>query len=331
MKLSICIPHYKETTKWVKELLDSIKIQQNVDFNEIEVIIANDGGDFEQLSTIRRRDYPFKLHIFKMSHAGLSATRNRAMEHATGEFIMFCDADDMFYTVTGLHTLFHAMKVKDFDVLVSTFMEEQRHPETGEPVYIQRPVDYTFVHGKVYRMQYLIDNDIKFDPAVDRNQDSPFNRLAVLLCPQNRLVQNNMPFYVWKYREDSRARKDKKLSRLTGEPNYMDGVESSINQFLDRGKPEIARSVYAAQLFRLYFRLNADIYLDEDNTQYKQLAESRFKQLYDKYNYLFEDISLIEKNNLIQHYKKEAANIFGLVLEKFTFDHWIEHIKNLNE
>ena len=44
-KLSICVPQYKETEEVIKPLLDSIAIQQNIDFKDIEVVIANDGSD----------------------------------------------------------------------------------------------------------------------------------------------------------------------------------------------------------------------------------------------------------------------------------------------
>ena len=47
MKLQFLIPHYKETTKEIKPLLDSIALQQNIDFNEIGVIICHDGEDIE--------------------------------------------------------------------------------------------------------------------------------------------------------------------------------------------------------------------------------------------------------------------------------------------
>ena len=39
MKLQILVPQYKETDEMVKPLLDSIAIQQAVDFNEIGIII----------------------------------------------------------------------------------------------------------------------------------------------------------------------------------------------------------------------------------------------------------------------------------------------------
>ena len=43
MKLQILVPHYKETIEEISPLLDSIAVQQNVDFSEIGVIICNDG------------------------------------------------------------------------------------------------------------------------------------------------------------------------------------------------------------------------------------------------------------------------------------------------
>ena len=43
--LEILVPQYKETDDVVKPLLDSIAIQQNVDFDDIGVIICNDGSD----------------------------------------------------------------------------------------------------------------------------------------------------------------------------------------------------------------------------------------------------------------------------------------------
>ena len=45
MKLQILVPQYKETDEVIKPLLDSIAIQQAVDFSEIGVIICNDGSD----------------------------------------------------------------------------------------------------------------------------------------------------------------------------------------------------------------------------------------------------------------------------------------------
>ena len=57
MKLQILVPQYHETDQVIKPLLDSIAIQQNVDFNEVGVIIVNDGSKV-RLSKTFLKSYP---------------------------------------------------------------------------------------------------------------------------------------------------------------------------------------------------------------------------------------------------------------------------------
>ena len=45
MTLDILIPQWNETDEVIKPLLDSIALQQLVDFKNIGVIIVNDGSD----------------------------------------------------------------------------------------------------------------------------------------------------------------------------------------------------------------------------------------------------------------------------------------------
>ena len=89
MKLQILVPQYKETDEIVKPLLDSIAIQQNVDFDEIEVIICNDGTDVH-LSQELLNGYPFEIKYHLEPHRGVSGTRNACLDYATAEYVMFC-------------------------------------------------------------------------------------------------------------------------------------------------------------------------------------------------------------------------------------------------
>ena len=45
MKLQLLVPQWKEDQEIIKNLLNSIEIQQGVDLNEVGVIIINDGSD----------------------------------------------------------------------------------------------------------------------------------------------------------------------------------------------------------------------------------------------------------------------------------------------
>ena len=54
MKLQILVPHYKENAEVIKPLLDSLAIQQNVDFSEIGVIICHDGDEAKDFDEAKR-------------------------------------------------------------------------------------------------------------------------------------------------------------------------------------------------------------------------------------------------------------------------------------
>lgn len=88
MKLQILIPQYKETDEIIKPLLDSLMVQQNINFNEIGVVICNDGTDVF-LSNELLNSYPYKIEYYKCKHKGVSATRNACLDHATADYVIF--------------------------------------------------------------------------------------------------------------------------------------------------------------------------------------------------------------------------------------------------
>ena len=57
MKLHILVPQYKEPFDVIKPLLDSIALQQNVDFDEMDVIICKDGEPEENPYEVSEDNY----------------------------------------------------------------------------------------------------------------------------------------------------------------------------------------------------------------------------------------------------------------------------------
>jgi glycosyltransferase involved in cell wall biosynthesis len=175
MKLQLLIPQYKETESEIKPLLDSLSIQQSINFSEIGVIITNDGTDVH-LSQPFLNSYPFQIDYYLAPHQGVSATRNYCLDRATADYVMFCDADDMFCHACGLYFIFKEIE-KGFDVFLSIFVEESRD-KSKNPIYINHEKDATFVHGKAYRRQFLIDNNIRWKEHLTIHEDSYFNYLC---------------------------------------------------------------------------------------------------------------------------------------------------------
>lgn len=322
MKLQILIPQYKEIDSIIKPMLDSIEVQQNVDLqHDVGVIIVNDGTDVHLSQELFDR-YSFPIEYHLSEHAGVSAIRNKCLDYATADYVMFCDADDMFYNACGLYIIFREIDNGGFDSLVSAFIEESHHPETGEIMYINHDMDSTFVHGKVHRRQYLIDNNIRWNDNLTIHEDSYFNCLCQRLAGELKYSQTS--FYLWKWRDESVCRHDPKYILKTYN-NMLDSNTALVDQFIQRGRKEDAQFYATSMIYDAYFTMNKDEWINQKNKKYRQATEKRFKEYYVRFKYLFDGINSEVKNQIIVGMKNRMFSE-GLMMESVTFDSWIKHI-----
>ena len=321
MKLQILVPQYKETDEVVKPLLDSIAIQQSVNFDDIGVIICNDGSDVK-LSDEFLRSYPFKIDYYICEHRGVSATRNACLDRAKADYVMFCDADDMFFNVCGIYLIFREIDMGGFDTLISVFTEETRNPETGEVVYVNREMDSTFVHGKVHRLKYLKNNNIRWNDSLTIHEDSYFNCLCQRLAPAPKYCQ--MPFYLWKWRDESVCRHDPKYILKTYN-NMLDSNTALVHEFLDRRHIDDARFFATSMIFDAYYTMNKKEWIDQENKEYRGSTEKRFSVYYKEFKPLYDSIDEKIKMQIVAGIRNRMFNE-GLMLESITFDDWINSI-----
>ena len=322
MKLQILIPQYKETEDIIKPLLDSIEIQQNVDLvNDVGVIIVNDGTDVH-LSKEFLEGYSYQIEYHLNEHKGVSATRNACLDHATADYVMFCDADDMFYNACGLYIIFREFG-SGFDSFASVFIEETRDPITKQPVYINHDMDSTFVHGKVHRRQFLNDNNIRWNDNLTIHEDSYFNCLCQRLAKQ--LKHCPSPFYLWRWRDASVCRHDPKYILKTYN-NMLDSNTALIEQFLSRNRKEDAMFYATSMIYDAYFTMNKDEWLNQENKEYRHATERRFKEYWFKYKQLHDETPLQLKNQVIMALKNRMY-MEGMILESLTFNEWIKQVE----
>lgn len=323
MKLQILIPQYKETEEIVKPLLDSIALQQSVDFNEIGVIICNDGSDVH-LSDNFLKSYPFKIDYHLCEHRGVSATRNACLDRATADYVMFCDADDMFFNVCGLYVIFREINNGGFDSLISVFTEETRNPENkNEVVYVNREMDSTFVHGKVHRLRYLKNNNIRWNDSLTIHEDSFFNCLCQRLTPEVKYCP--VPFYLWKWRDESVCRHDPKYILKTYN-NMLDSNTALVNEFIDRRRMDDAKFFVTSMIFDAYYTLNKKEWIEQENKEYRDAVEDRFALYYKTFKPIYEKIDEKIKMSIVAGIRNRMFGE-GLMLESITFDDWIKSIE----
>lgn len=327
--LDILIPQYKETDEIIKPLLNSIALQQCVDFNNIGVIITNDGTDVK-LSKELLNSYPFKVQYLNNEHKGVSATRQYCLEHSKADYVMFCDADDLFCNVCGLYVVFNEINNSNCDGIISVFMEETRDKD-NKPVFINRGdannggIDGTFVHGKIYRRQYLVDNNIRWNEKLTIHEDSYFNCLCQKLSTNMKYCP--IPFYLWKWRGDSVCRHDKKYILKTYN-NMLDSNTELVNELISRNKENDASFYAISMIYDAYFTMNKDEWLNQENQEYRAKTEKRFSKYYQDFKHLLNKVDIQTKSQIIMGIKNRFFQE-GLLMESITFDSWIAHIEEM--
>jgi glycosyltransferase involved in cell wall biosynthesis len=191
-RLQVLVNHYNEDRTVVRRLLSSLMLQTDVDF---EVLIMSDGGDV-RLGEDALSGYPFAIRYAYAPHSGVCHTRNVLLDSSDAEYLMFCDADDCF-SGDGLRLLVEA--AEGGDVACAPFLSELPDGST-------KPVtnDTLHLHAKVFRRQYLIDNDIRFPDEMEYSGDMAFLWLALSLTNRVRWVSES--FYTWKWNASSITR-----------------------------------------------------------------------------------------------------------------------------
>ena len=325
-KLDILVPMYNEDESVIKPLLDSLAIQQSINFEtDLGVIVCCDGGT-ARLSDEFIKSYPFPIEFYLCEHGGVSATRNACLDHSTADYVMWCDVDDMFYSVCGLYLIFREIdELGGFDSLTSLFIEENKDPNTKKPIYLNREQDSTFVHGKVHRRQYLIDQQIRWNPNLTIHEDSYFNILCQNLS--DKVKYSPTPFYLWKWRDDSVCRHDPKYILKTY-TNLIDSNTALVGEFIRRGMLDKAQFYVAFMIFDAYYTMNKPEWINQENKEYRDKTERRFARYFEKHKTLWKDIPAITKMQISNGVRSRTINE-GMMMEAITIDQWLNKIKKL--
>lgn len=326
MKLQILVPRYNEPESVIKNLLDSINLQQGIDFSNIGVIICDDGSDI-LLTNKFLKSYKYDIKYFIGPHSGVSAARNFCLKQASADYIMFCDADDMFFDMMGIYIIFKNIDVFHFDTFISTFSEET-YDENDNTIFLNRNNEGTFIHGKVYNRKYLRINNIWWKEELTVHEDSYFNLLAQS-CTTN-CISYDKPFYLWKNNRNSICRRDEDYELKTYN-SMIDANDALIEQLIKRKIYDNIKYHIASLTLLTYKTLGEEKWRLESNKYYREKTEERFRDWWRKYNDIWyngcEDKIKIDIWNTM---KEKAAGINKVIDNiPYTIEDWLKHIESL--
>lgn len=94
-KVTIVIPFYRDAAT-IDEAVDSARAQTH---EALEILIVNDGSPLPNARQIltRQEQKDARVRVLHKENGGLSSARNHAIEQASGEYLLFLDADNRLH------------------------------------------------------------------------------------------------------------------------------------------------------------------------------------------------------------------------------------------
>ena len=92
MLVSIIIPTFN-SEKYIERCLDAIAAQT---YKNLEVLIVDAGSTDKTFEFIQKYKSTLNIREFTLAKSTQSEARNLGLQHATGDYIAFCDSDDFY-------------------------------------------------------------------------------------------------------------------------------------------------------------------------------------------------------------------------------------------
>lgn len=276
VKISIIVPVYN-VEDYLVECLQSILFQT---YKNIEVILIDDGstdGSGEICEEYQKKDK--RIKAAHQTNQGLSAARNKGIQMATGEYLMFVDSDDYIHSRT-LEILYSAMqnvnaeisicahkKVDDFIEIEKEKLNEYETQlfsgrECVRMLYSQNVVDMVIACNKLFKKEYF--DKISF-PVGKINEDEFVT--YQILYPLNRCVYIKAELYYYRQRSGSITNKKSSIKVL----DKLDAYRERIRFFEEKEDKEL----YSITLWKYLRCLIASIsYVEENFPKEEKILEN---------------------------------------------------------
>lgn len=115
MKISVIIPCYNAD----KTIDDTLKSIFNQTCGNFEIIVVDDGSNDDTAKILKK--YSHKIKYIYQENGGVSKARNTGVSHAQGEWIAFCDSDDLWHP-EKIEVIDHVVKkIQGINIIFSDF------------------------------------------------------------------------------------------------------------------------------------------------------------------------------------------------------------------
>ncbi len=285
--IDIIIPVYN-ARKTLPRTLMSIALQEIS--TDILVTIVDDysSEDYQDIIVHFQKFFPIQYHRLD-ENIGSGLARNKGLDLTNQEFLVFIDADDLFYDVDSLEALYQTIHNSPYDIVSGAERDEAR-----SLVFINEGD----LHGKIYRRSYIEENKIRFNHT-RFHEDNYFNSWVLLSGANNYKLMKLVYIYCFNESSITKQKKDLNFQRLT---ILLSNVRDLLQMIplTKENKELISHFVFIK--YKYYNRIYREEFTDE---QKKTFCD--WIQIYDPENIDLmgiENVELLEQKVIDKYNKK---------------------------
>lgn len=251
--VSIIIPVYNNE-KYIQECLSSVLCQT---FKNIEVIVIDDGSTDRTLDICQKMSEADKrIKVFNKRNEGVSMARNAALKHISGDYIMFLDSDDKYFSNT-VENMLNTIKKYNADIAICSFTEDLNYINNSKIVFncinnnqnyinhlLFNPEVKGFVWNKIYKKNLF--SNVNFPNELNVCEDLYLNCLIAKKY-NPKVVVFNEKLYFYRNNQDSATRN---ISNLFKHDYFSyDSAYSKIKLLFESDHKNILNSIDQAMFY----------------------------------------------------------------------------------
>lgn len=318
--LSIVIPRYKETEKEIFPLLSSIQTQAGIDFSDIEAIIANDGKETVPLDENFLSWFDFDIkQITCEVNRGCGPARQAGFDIARGDYLICCDADDIFHSAGVLGALMQEAAKNAPDMMTTSWLEEIMDGN-GKYHYITHEDDNTWMHGKLYRRHFLSQNNIRFPDSLRVQEDTYFNSLSSTLAEKRMHLP--VTSYLWKFNPKSTTRRNGGIYLYESMPEFIRSWSMAHKEIEKLAPQKLEYKILQFVIYN-YFSLHHPEWLSIEHKKHLKAAEDAFTAHIRPFWHYWKDAP---PKLIADIYGKERPKSFAGCVERETVWEWLNRL-----
>ena len=215
--IDIIIPIYN-ARKTLELTLMSIKLQTII--NKINIYLIDDNSSEDYKDILNKYKDMNIIYIKLDKNNGPAVARQKGIEMSSSKYIMFIDADDLLYDADSIKKLFNKIE-EDYDYVVGITIDEKQNTQI---------MNESDLHGKIYKREFLLKNNIKFNNT-RVHEDNYFNNLVLLCEPKQKEILENVYIYVDNKDSITNINKEKEFDNLE---IYISNIKEIIEEATKR-------------------------------------------------------------------------------------------------